>query len=168
MSDRRLLMIPGPIELEADVLRALSAPTRSHVDPGFIEVFGRALGRVREVFLAPNAQPFVIAGSGTLAMEVVASSLVERDDAVLVIETGWFSERMADLLDRLGARVTRISAPPGRVPELGEIERALAGGAFRAVTVTHVDTSTGVRAPVAEIAALARKHGALSIVDGVC
>ena len=77
MTDRRLLMIPGPIELEPDVLRALAAKTRSHLDPEFVETFGRTLGRVREVFVAPSAQPFVIAGTGTLAMEVAASSLVE-------------------------------------------------------------------------------------------
>jgi len=168
MTDRRLLMIPGPIELEPDVLRALAAKTRSHLDPEFVETFGRTLGRVREVFVAPSAQPFVIAGTGTLAMEVAASSLVEPGDAVLVVDTGYFSERMATLLDRIGAKVTRVTAAVGRAPELAEIEGALGSGSFRAVTVTHVDTSTGVRAPVREIAALARAHGALSIVDGVC
>ena len=168
MTDRRLLMIPGPIELEPDVLRALSAKTRSHLDPEFVETFGRTLGRVREVFVAPSAQPFVIAGTGTLAREVAASSLVEPGDAVLVVDTGYFSERMATLLDRIGAKVTRVTAAVGHAPELAEIERALGSGSFRAVTVTHVDTSTGVRAPVREIAALARAHGALSIVDGVC
>lgn len=168
MTDRRLLMIPGPIELEPDVLRALSAKTRSHLDPEFVETFGRTLARVREVFLAPSAQPFVIAGTGTLGMEVAASSLVEPGDAVLVVDTGFFSERMATQLDRIGAKVTRITAAVGHAPELAEIERALGSGSFRAVTVTHVDTSTGVRAPVREIAALARTHGALSIVDGVC
>ena len=68
--DRRLLMIPGPIEFEPDVLATLGERTRSHLDPTFIEAFGRAIGRTREVFLAgKDAQPFVIAGSGTLAMD---------------------------------------------------------------------------------------------------
>lgn len=71
MTDR-LLMIPGPIEMDDGVLAALARKTRSHVDPDFIETFGRALGRVREVLLAPSAQPFVVAGSGTLAMELAA------------------------------------------------------------------------------------------------
>lgn len=168
MDDRLLLMIPGPIELEPEVQRALAARTKSHLDPELIETFGRALGRVREVFRAPAAQPLVIAGSGTLGMEVAASSLVEPGDPVLVVETGWFSERMAALLDRIGAKVTRVSAEPGRAPELAEIERALGSASFRAITITHVDTSTGVRAPVREIAALARARGALVIVDGVC
>lgn len=164
----RLLMIPGPIEMDPAVLAALARKTISHVDPGFIETFGRALERVRGVFLAPSAQPFVVAGTGTLAMELAAQSLVEPGDAVLVVDTGVFSERMASLLERIGANVTRFSPPLGSGPDLGELERALASGMFRAVTVTHVDTSTGVRAPVREVAALARAHGVISIVDGVC
>jgi alanine-glyoxylate transaminase / serine-glyoxylate transaminase / serine-pyruvate transaminase len=75
---------------------------------------------------------------------------------------------MASLLERVGAKVTRFSPPLGEGPDLQELGRALASGAFRAITITHVDTSTGVRTPVREIAALARAHGVLSIVDGVC
>lgn len=168
MDERRLLMIPGPIELEPDVLRALGHKTSSHVDPGFIEVFGRTLERVRTVFGANAAQPFVLSGSGTLGMEVAAASLVEPGDPALVVETGYFGARMSSLLERLGASVTPLRAEPGRAPELSAIEAQLAARPFRIVTVTHVDTSTGVRAPVREIAALARAHGALCVVDGVC
>jgi alanine-glyoxylate transaminase/serine-glyoxylate transaminase/serine-pyruvate transaminase len=168
MTGRHLLMIPGPIELEPDVLAALATKTRSHLDPEFVDVLGRALGRVREVLLAPSCQPFVVPGSGTLAMELAANTVIERGDAALVIDTGFFSARMATMLERIGARVTRVSAPLGRAPDLAEVERALAGGGFRAITITHVDTSTGVRAPVRELAALARAHDVLSVVDGVC
>ena len=57
MSDRDLLMIPGPIAFDPAVLRAMSAPTLSHVSPEFIEVFGQALSDTRSVFLAPDGQP---------------------------------------------------------------------------------------------------------------
>lgn len=168
MDDRLLLMIPGPIELEPEVQRALAARTKSHLDPEFVETFGGALERVREVFRAPSAQPLIVAGSGTIGMEIAASTLIEPGDPVLVVDTGFFSERMASLLGRIGAQVSRVGAEPGRSPEPAEIERALAGGSFRAVTITHVDTSTGVRAPAPEIATLARKAGALVILDAVC
>ena len=64
MKDRTLLMIPGPIEFEPAVLAAMGAPTTSHVAPDFIDAFGQALERLRDVFLCPDGQPFVIAGSG--------------------------------------------------------------------------------------------------------
>ncbi len=67
MKNRKLLMIPGPVEYTPEVLRAMGMPTTSHVAPNFVEVFGQALERLRQVFLCPDGQPFVVAGSGTLA-----------------------------------------------------------------------------------------------------
>ena len=51
MKNRKLLMIPGPIEFTPEVLRAMGMATASHVAPNFIEVFGQALERLRQVFL---------------------------------------------------------------------------------------------------------------------
>lgn len=168
MSERNLLMIPGPIEFEPAVLRALGEKTRSHLDPVFMRAYSSALKRLREVFAAPSAQPFVVAGSGTLAMELAVANVVERGDRALVVNSGYFSDRMGALLSRHGAEVTHVRAAPGDVPTLDEVERALAAGPFKVLTITHVDTSTGVLAPVQALAALARKHGALCLVDGVC
>ena len=78
MKDRTLLMIPGPIEFEPAVLAAMGAPTTSHVAPDFIEVFGQALERMREVFLCPDGQPFVVAGSGTLRRRHSIASRTSR------------------------------------------------------------------------------------------
>ncbi|HYN90205.1 MAG TPA: alanine--glyoxylate aminotransferase family protein [Ardenticatenaceae bacterium] len=168
MPDRDLLMIPGPIEFEPDVLRAMADKTASHVSPEFVEIFGRALDRMRQVWLAPDGQPFVVAGSGTLAMEMAAANLVQPGDRALVINTGYFSDRMAAILVRHGAVVTQVPAPIGTAPAPDEIAHALASDSYKVLVVTHVETSTGVRAPVEPLVRLARQHGALSIVDGVC
>ncbi len=168
MSERALLMIPGPIEFEPPVLQAMGEKTRSHLDPSFIAAFGRALKRVREVFEAPSAQPFVVAGSGTLSMELAVANLTEPGDAALVVNTGFFSDRMAKMLERHGAEVVQVRAAPGDAPAPEEVERALEARRFKLITVTHVDTSTAVRAPVKAYAALARSHEALCVVDGVC
>jgi alanine-glyoxylate transaminase/serine-glyoxylate transaminase/serine-pyruvate transaminase len=169
MSDRRLLMIPGPIELEPDVLAVLGERQRGHMDPTFAESFGRALERLRAVFLAgKDAQPFVLAGSGTLAMDTAVANVVEPGAPALVVDTGYFSARMADVLERWGARVTRLGAPLGDAPSLDALTAALEKERPAVVTVTHVDTSTGVRTDVASIARLARERGALVVVDGVC
>lgn len=161
-------MIPGPVEFEPEVLQALGAPTLGHTDPAFIATFGRALKRLREVCLAPGAQPFVVAGSGTLAMELAVANLVEPGERALVVNTGYFSDRMAKILERHGAEVTHVRAPPGDVPSLEEVEKHLARGGFKLMTVTHVDTSTGVLAPAEALAGAARRHGVLAVVDGVC
>jgi alanine-glyoxylate transaminase/serine-glyoxylate transaminase/serine-pyruvate transaminase len=159
-------MIPGPIEIDDAVVRILGRPPKGHLDPEFIESFGRALERMREVFQAPKGQPFIVAGSGTLAMEMAAANLVEPGDRAVVADIGYFGARMADILERHGATVTRVTAPAGSVPEAGDIARALDG--CKLLAITHVDTSTAVRNDVRALAALGREHGALVVVDGVC
>ncbi len=168
MKNRSLLMIPGPIEFEPAVLSAVGAPSDSHVSAGFIEVFGQALERMRQVFLCAEGQPLVLAGSGTLAMDSAGSNLVEPGDRALVLSTGYFGERFAALLERYGARVTQVHAPIGSAPDPVEVEHALRGDRFKLMTITHVDTSTGVLADVRALARLGQAHGALVVVDGVC
>jgi alanine-glyoxylate transaminase/serine-glyoxylate transaminase/serine-pyruvate transaminase len=168
MKDRTLLMIPGPIEVEPAVLAALGAPTTSHVAPNFIETFGQALERLREVFLCPDGQPFIVAGSGTLAMDLAGANLIEEGDRALVVNTGYFGDRFGQLLERYGAQVTHVRAPVGAQPALDEVQKALQEGPYKLMTVTHVDTSTGVLADVQGLAALARQYETLLVVDGVC
>ncbi|MEP7271096.1 MAG: alanine--glyoxylate aminotransferase family protein [Acidobacteriota bacterium] len=168
MKNRTLLMIPGPIEFEPSVLAALGAPTTSHVAPDFIQTFGQALERLREVFLSPDGQPFIVAGSGTLAMDLAGANLIEPGDRALVVSTGYFSERFATILERYGAEVTQVRAAVGARPSLEEVEKALSQGRFKLMTVTHVDTSTGVITDIAGLASLARRHETLIVVDGVC
>ncbi|NPD28104.1 pyridoxal-phosphate-dependent aminotransferase family protein [Corallococcus exiguus] len=166
---RDLLMIPGPVDVDADVLQAMSGPVPGHLDAGFIATFGRALKRLREVSLAPGAQPFVVSGSGTLAMELAVANLIEPGDRALVVNTGYFSDRMAHILERHGAKVTHVrAASVGSAPEVAQVEAELRSGGFKLMTVTHVDTSTAVLAPVEPLVKAARQYGVLAVVDGVC
>ncbi|HOU16063.1 MAG TPA: aminotransferase class V-fold PLP-dependent enzyme, partial [Anaerolineae bacterium] len=161
-------MIPGPIEFDPAVLAAMGAPTTSHVAPDFIEVFGQALERMREVFLSPDGQPFIVAGSGTLAMDLAGANLIEPGDKALVVNTGYFGDRYGTLLERYGAEVTHVRAPVGGCPTLEAVEAAFKTARFKLMTVTHVDTSTGVLTDVQGLAALARQYDTLIVVDGVC
>lgn len=168
MKNRTLLMIPGPVEFEPAVMDAMGEPTTSHLAPSFIEAFGQALQDMRLVSDSPTGQPLVLAGSGTLAMDCAGANLVEPGDKALVVDTGYFSERFSQILGRYGAHVTRLSSSPGGRPNLEQVRSALEAQPFKLMTITHVDTSTGVIAEVKELAALGRQHGVLVIVDGVC
>ena len=168
MKNRTLLMIPGPVEFDPEVLAALGAPTASHVAPNFIEIFGQALEQMREVFICPDGQALILAGSGTLAMDSAGANLIEPGDKALVVNTGYFSDRFGKILERYGALVTYISSPVGGRPSLDEVEKNLKTGDYKLMTVTHVDTSTGVVNDVHSLAELANQHGPLVVVDGVC
>jgi len=168
MKKHNLLMIPGPIEFDPAVLAALGAPTTSHVAPDFIEAFGHSLELLREIFASPDGQPIVLAGSGTLAMDSAGANLTEPGDRVLVVNTGYFSDRFAEIVTRYGGVVTQVKAPVGGRPTLEAAEAALREKSYKVMTVTHVDTSTGVLNDVQQLAELSRRHGALCLVDGVC
>jgi len=166
-------MIPGPVEVAPNVVAAYSTAPPSHVAPDFIAAFGRSLANLRSAWLAgPDSQPFIVAGSGTLAMEMAACNIVGPGDRVLIVNTGYFSDRMGEILARYGVEVHHVSAEVGdAVPTdlvTTALDRLLATGGCAAVFVTHVDTSTGVRVDPAPIAALACERGVLSVFDGVC
>lgn len=163
-------MIPGPVEFDSSVLEAMSTPATSHVDASFINTFGESLELMRKVFLAPSAQPFVISGSGTLTWDMTASNLVEPGESVLVITTGVFGDWFAECFKVYGAKVTQISCEFGNVPDLAQIEKMLISDKFKLVSLTHVDTSTGVLLDINAISSLIKKVSPDSLisVDGVC
>jgi len=161
-------MIPGPIEFEPEVLRALGAPTTSHVAPNFIETFGHALEQMKMVWKSPSGQAFIVAGTGTLAMDLAGANLIEPGDRALVISTGYFGERFAALLKRYGAEVKIIKSEVGGVVETKKIENELKSANYKLLTFTHVDTSTAVRVDPEPIGKLGQKYNVLTILDGVC
>jgi alanine-glyoxylate transaminase / serine-glyoxylate transaminase / serine-pyruvate transaminase len=175
MAERSLLMIPGPVEVSPGVLAAFSSPPPGHTAPTLIAAFGEALESMRRVWLAePSSQPFVVGGGGTAAMDMAVANLVSPGDRVAVVKTGYFSDRMAEMLRRQGAATLEIGAEPGGAPSPEEVQEALAAertaGAApcRALFATHVDTSTGVRIDPEPLARLAREHGMITVFDGVC
>jgi alanine-glyoxylate transaminase/serine-glyoxylate transaminase/serine-pyruvate transaminase len=101
-------------------------------------------------------------------MDSAGANLVEPGDKALVVNTGYFSERFAAILQRYGAQVTLVSATPGGRPDLEQIKTALKSDAYKLMTITHVDTSTAVLTDVQKITALGQQYGLLVIVDGVC
>ncbi|KAH6896784.1 pyridoxal phosphate-dependent transferase [Thelonectria olida] len=166
------LLIPGPIEFDDAVLQSMSHYSESHVGPAFVNTFGETLSMVRKLFQStdPSAQPYVISGSGTLGWDIVAANLVEAGEDALVLSTGYFGDGFADCLRTYGANVTKIDGEVGGRPQLDEVEKALSEKKYKLLTVTHVDTSTGVLSELKNLAATVRRVSpeTLVIVDGVC
>lgn len=118
----------------------------------------------------PASQPFVISGSGTLGWDQVAANLAEPGDDILVLHTGYFADSFADCFTAYGARPTQLTAPIGGRPQLPEIEAALKQRHYKMITVTHVDTSTGVLSELEKLTKMVRRVSpeTLVVVDGVC
>ncbi|KAF0408823.1 PLP-dependent transferase [Gigaspora margarita] len=148
----------------------MSTLATSHVSPTFIPIFGEVIELLRKIFCTEKSQPFVVSGSGTLGWDMVASNLIESDEDVLVLNTGYFGDSFADCLQTYGVKVTQVKADIGDRPSLEEIRQALTTKKFKAITITHVDTSTGVLSDIKAISNLVQQISpeTLVIVDGVC
>jgi alanine-glyoxylate transaminase/serine-glyoxylate transaminase/serine-pyruvate transaminase len=101
-------------------------------------------------------------------MDMAAANLIEQGDNVLVISSGYFGKRFKDILDRYGANTTLLEASLGEAVALEVIEHELKTKQYKALTITHADTSTGILVDPKPIALLAKKYNTLSILDGVC
>ncbi|MEM3627349.1 MAG: alanine--glyoxylate aminotransferase family protein [Candidatus Bathyarchaeia archaeon] len=168
MSERELLMIPGPTNVDPAVLRALSKPTLSHTSQEFVNIFKDALSNLKKVFMTEK-EVFVISGSGTLALEVAVANILEPGDEVLNLVTGFFGRYFAEISRVHGAVPTVLEVPWGKCVKPEMVREALKKSNYKAVTVTHVETSTGVANPIKEIGETVREHsGAFYIVDAVC
>ncbi|KAL8642637.1 MAG: hypothetical protein Q9228_000686 [Teloschistes exilis] len=166
------LLIPGPIEFDDEVLQSMSHYSQSHVGAPFVATFGETLTLLRQLMQTsdPASQPFVISGSGTLGWDFVAANLAEKGDEVLVLHTGYFADSFADCFETYGVRATQLKAPVGDRPQLPEVEKALKEKKYKLITVTHVDTSTGVLSEVKALSELVHRVSpeTLIVVDGVC
>ncbi|KAK8215174.1 hypothetical protein M8818_002184 [Zalaria obscura] len=166
------LLIPGPIEFDDQVLQAMSHYSESHVGMPFVNTFGETLTMLRKLFQTtdPASQPFVISGSGTLGWDQVAANLAEPGDEVLVLHTGYFADSFADCFETYRVKTTQLKAPIGDRPQLDEVEKALKEKKYKLITVTHVDTSTGVLSEIEALSKLVHRVSpeTLIVVDGVC
>ena len=150
---------------------SLSNSSESHTGPGFVSCFGDTITKVRTLFqTGSSSQPFILSGSGTLGWDLVAANLVEQGEDVLVLSTGYFGEHFGDCLTTYGAKVTTLTGPVGGRPQLDEVEAELKKKKYKLVTVTHVDTSTGVLSELKNLTETIKRVSpeTLVIVDGVC
>lgn len=164
----RLLFGPGPSMVSARVMSALARPVLGHLDPVLIGVMDDLRARLARVFRAPaGSRVLAVSGTGTAAMETAVANLVEPGTKALVVVTGYFGQRLAEIARRYGAEVRTVECEWGRAIDPAAVEQALGGFAADVVAIVHAETSTGVRNPVKEAAALAHAKGALVIADCV-
>lgn len=162
-----LPMVVGPTRMAPSVRQRLSVLAPPLTDPGFIGEFGECLSGLGEVVGSRTAEVVVTPGSGTIGMEAIVVSLLCPGVPVLVLSTGIWADRWREICLRHQVPVLAPTFPVGHAPDPAVIEEHLSREHFQAVLVAQVDSSSGVRADVATIAALAARHDALSMVDGV-
>lgn len=166
MKNKELLLVPGPTPVVDEIYDALASETRGHTDPRFVETFKEAIAMTKALF-STDGEVYVVAGSGTLAMEIALVNTVSEGESILVISHGYFGDRFTPLAKAYGIDVDVLQAEWGKRVDSQLVKEQLAKKVYKAVTITHADTSTGVASDLEFLIPLIKDVGALAIVDGV-
>lgn len=167
MEKKIAVMIPGPTPVARSIQNQMAREVQAFGDPRFVKDYKDLIADLGKLVNC-SGMTFPLAGTGTLAMEMAVANSTKRGDSVLVISHGYFGDRFIDICRRKGLDVDVLSAEWGKVVPVEEVHTQLRKKNYAAITVTHVDTSTGVLAPIAEIGKiLVDFPQTIYIVDGV-
>ena len=161
----RLLMGPGPVDIDPRVSRIMSMPMLGQFDPAFTEYMNEVMALYREVFQTKNRWTFLVDGTARAGIEAIMVSIIEPGDTVLVPIFGRFGYLQAEIAGRCGAKVETIETEWGTVFSPDQIEDAVKKTAPKLVATCQGDTSTTMAQPLAEIGEICRNNGTLLYVD---
>lgn len=174
MSDLRL-MIPGPVDVDEDVLAALSEPTLPHYGAEWMPTLDATIEYLKRLF-ETQGDVLIVPGPGSGGLEAAISSLVPTGEGIFIPSSGFFGMRLGQIAEACGLHPWKTDFTPGTHIDPAEVRQQLEklipqaeaeGHPIHALAVVHHETSTGVLNPLREIAQVAREFGLPVIVDAV-
>jgi aspartate aminotransferase-like enzyme len=164
---KKYLFTPGPVSVPPEVLLEMAQPIIHHRTPQFSAVLNQARERLKPLF-GTRQEPILLASSGTGAMEASVINLLQPGDHAVFVNGGKFGERWGKLLLSFGMVAHEVKVEWGRAARPEQIEDALrAHPESKAILIQASETSTCAIHPVAAIGEVARRRGAMLIVDGI-
>lgn len=165
---KRILMGPGPSDVNPLILEAMARPTIGHLDPQFIEMMEEIKELLQYAFQTKNRLTMPVSAPGSAGMESCFANLVEPEDEVIVCQNGVFGGRMKENVIRCGGTPIMVETEWGRAIDVDAVEDVLkANPNAKILAFVHAETSTGASSDAQALTALARKHDCLTIVDAV-
>ena len=167
MVNKRMVMIPGPTPVVKSIQDQMGREVQAFGDPRFVQDYKDVIRDLGELVNC-SGQVFCIAGTGTLAMEMAIANVTKRGDQVLLVSHGFFGDRFSEICERKELKLDVLRSEWGKIIPVDEVRAKLYGGSYAALLVSHVDTATGVKAPVEELGELMKNYpDTMFIVDGV-
>ncbi|OQB09440.1 MAG: Soluble hydrogenase 42 kDa subunit [Candidatus Omnitrophica bacterium ADurb.Bin205] len=164
---KNYLLTPGPTPLPPEVLEAMSRPIIHHRTPQFQAILKEATQGLQYVYQTKN-DVFILASSGTGAMEAAVVNLLSCKDTALVIEGGKFGERWTEICKAYGINTEVISVEWGRAVNPLDIQEKIKNNpAIKVVFTTLCETSTGVVNDIAAIGKIIKDTNAVLAVDAI-
>jgi len=161
------LMIPGPVEVSPEVLKAMGEPIFPHYGPEWTRFYNETLTILRTVFNT-SGSVFLMVGSGTVAIDACIGSAFQTGEKILVGLNGFFGERLKAIAESYGLQVIPVTADWGKPLQPEQFEQAYKDHPdARGAAVVHLETSTTIINPIESIGPIIRKHDGIFMVDGV-
>lgn len=145
MKNKRLAMIPGPTPVTRPIQDQMGREVAAFGDPLFVNDYKELISDLKTMWKT-EGEVFVVAGTGTLGMEMAVANTLKANDNLLIVSHGYFGGRFIEICRRKGLNVDALSSEWGKIVPVAEIESKLKEKTYQALLVSHVDTSTGVRA----------------------
>ncbi|XP_066518228.1 alanine--glyoxylate and serine--pyruvate aminotransferase b [Hoplias malabaricus] len=163
----RYLFGPGPSNVPPRIQAAGGRPIIGHLHPEMYEIMNDIKKGIQYAFQTRNHMTLAMSGSGHTAMECAVFNTVEPGESVLVSINGVWGERVAEIAQRIGARVHTLVKSPGGYFTNEEIEKALSKYKPVLFFLTHGESSAGLAHPIDGIGDLCHRHNCLFLVDSV-
>ncbi len=165
----RLLLGPGPCNVDPSILRIVSAPQLGHIDLEFFGILEETAQLLRSVFQTKNEMTLCVSGSGFSGAEAVLCNLLEEGDTLISGSLGFFSGKIVEISERAGARVVNLETELGKPLEPEVLDQAFKDHPEAKIFATAIaETSTGLWQPLEELERVTHAHGALFVIDAVC
>jgi predicted phosphoserine aminotransferase len=160
------MFVPGPVDVDDEVLQAQAQPMLPHRSKEFEEIFRRASEKAQQLFFTRH-RVFLTASSGTGLQEAAVRNFVDRK--VLSCANGAFADRWYEVAVSNGKEVQKLEFEWDQPVDPERVAAAVKVGGFEALTIVHNETSTGMQNPVKEVAEAVRAVApdTLILVDAV-
>lgn len=167
MTQRCKLFIPGPCDLDDDVLQAMSQPVLRSYGAAWLPIFEETISLLKQVFRTQN-DLFMVPGPGSAVLDMALGSCMAAGEKVIVAHNGFFGERLAVIAEAHGLNVVHVAAPSGSPLDPEDLRRALVEHPDASlVALVHHETTTTVLNPVQELASVVRAAGRVLLLDAI-
>ncbi len=164
---RNLLLTPGPSKVPVELCEVLGKPIIHHRTPQFQLVLKEVAEGLRKV-INTTSDVYLLASSGTGAMEAAVANLLSPGDKAITCEYGKFGERWASLVKAYKCVPIILKIEWGKAVTAEDIKKALAENPdVKAVFLTQCETSTSATPDLASIGAVVKGTKAVLVADSV-
>ncbi|MEF8873111.1 MAG: alanine--glyoxylate aminotransferase family protein [Candidatus Thermoplasmatota archaeon] len=160
-------MTPGPTDLSRNVREAMSQPIENpDIEEEFFKFYRSLEDDLREIY-GTEDDIVILGGEGILGLEASVASLIDEGDKVLCISNGVFGDGFKDFVEMYGGEPVVCDFPYHKPIRIKEVEKQLDKHDFKAATMVHCETPTGILNPLENILKKLKEDDIMTVVDAV-